>query len=132
MNARTADETVYDYVVVGGGSAGSAITSRLSESARFRVLLLEAGNDDPWIWLRVPLGAGFVLLSQRSLWRFYTEPQSRLGNRKMFWPRGRVLGGSSTINGMLWVRGSRPSTTIGETSAIPAGDTTTFSLSKAR
>jgi choline dehydrogenase len=105
MNARTADETVYDYVVVGGGSAGSAITGRLSESGRFRVLLLEAGEDDPWIWLRVPLGAGFVLLSQRSLWRFYTEPQSRLGNRKMFWPRGRVLGGSSTINGMLWVRG---------------------------
>ena len=68
--------TVYDYVVVGGGSAGSAVASRLSESGRFRVLLLEAGEDDPWIWLRVPLGAGFVLLSQRSLWRFYTEPQA--------------------------------------------------------
>ena len=105
MNARLADETAYDYVVVGGGSAGSAVASRLSESGRFRVLLLEAGEDDPWIWLRVPLGAGFVLLSQRSLWRFYTEPQANLGDRKMFWPRGRVLGGSSTINGMLWVRG---------------------------
>jgi choline dehydrogenase len=105
MNAHAAGEAVYDYVVVGGGSAGSAVASRLSESGRFRVLLLEAGEDDPWIWLRVPLGAGFVLLSQRSLWRFYTEPQANLGNRKMFWPRGRVLGGSSTINGMLWVRG---------------------------
>ncbi len=82
--------------MVGGGSAGSAVASRLSESGRFRVLLLEAGEDDPWIWLRVPLGAGFVLLSQRSLWRFYTEPQANLGNRRMFWPRGRVLGGSST------------------------------------
>ena len=105
MNARAAVETAHDYVVVGGGSAGSAIASRLSESGRFSVLLLEAGEDDPWIWLRVPLGAGFVLLSQRSLWRFHTEPQANLGNRKMFWPRGRVLGGSSTINGMLWVRG---------------------------
>jgi choline dehydrogenase len=105
MNAHAAVETVHDYVVVGGGSAGSAIASRLSESGRFSVLLLEAGEDDPWIWLRVPLGAGFVLLSQRSLWRFHTEPQANLGNRKMFWPRGRVLGGSSTINGMLWVRG---------------------------
>ena len=105
MNARAAVETVHDYVVVGGGSAGSAIASRLSESGRFSVLLLEAGEDDPWIWLRVPLGAGFVLLSQRSLWRFHTEPQANLANRKMFWPRGRVLGGSSTINGMLWVRG---------------------------
>jgi choline dehydrogenase len=54
---------------------------------------------------QVPLGAGFVLLSQRSLWRFYTEPQANLGDRKMFWPRGRVLGGSSSVNGMLWVRG---------------------------
>jgi choline dehydrogenase len=106
MQQRTPqDETVYDYVVVGGGSGGSAVASRLSEGGRFRVLLLEAGEDDPWIWLRVPLGAGFVLLSQRSLWRFYTEPQASLGNRKMFWPRGRVLGGSSTVNGMLWVRG---------------------------
>src|SRR4030095_189718 len=65
----------------------------------------EAGETHAWIWLRAPLGAGFVLLSQRSLWRFHTEPQANLGNRKMFWPRGRVLGGSSTINGMLWVRG---------------------------
>ncbi|MEZ0301063.1 MAG: GMC family oxidoreductase N-terminal domain-containing protein, partial [Hyphomicrobiaceae bacterium] len=105
MNGQATPESVYDYVVVGGGSAGSAVASRLSESGRFRVLLLEAGEDDPWIWLRVPLGAGFVLLSQRSLWRFYTEPQANLGNRKMFWPRGRVLGGSSSVNGMLWVRG---------------------------
>jgi choline dehydrogenase len=105
MISHGAGDEIYDYIVVGGGSSGSAIASRLSESGRFRVLLLEAGEDDPWIWLRVPLGAGFVLLSQRSLWRFYTEPQANLGNRKMFWPRGRVLGGSSTINGMLWVRG---------------------------
>jgi choline dehydrogenase len=105
MNGQATPQSIYDYVVVGGGSAGSAVAGRLSESGRFPVLLLEAGEDDPWIWLRVPLGAGFVLLSQRSLWRFYTEPQANLGDRKMFWPRGRVLGGSSSVNGMLWVRG---------------------------
>jgi len=95
----------YDYIVIGGGSAGSALTARLSASGRHSVLLLEAGGDDQWIWLKVPLGAGYVLLSERGLWRFYTEPQGKLNGRKMFWPRGRVMGGSSTINGMLWVRG---------------------------
>jgi choline dehydrogenase len=105
MNVQTASETTYDFIVIGGSSAGSVVASRLTESGRFGVLLLEAGEDDPWIWLRIPLGAGFVLLSQRCLWRFYTEPQPNPGNRKIFWPRGRVLGGSSTIKGMLWVRG---------------------------
>jgi len=100
-----AAEGEYDYIVVGGGSAGSAITARLSQSGRHRVLLLEAGEDDQWLWLKVPLGAGYVLLSERSLWRFHTEPQGALNGRRMFWPRGRVMGGSSTVNGMLWVRG---------------------------
>jgi choline dehydrogenase len=103
--SNSVDETSYDYIVVGGGSAGSAVTARLSESGRHSVLLLEAGEDDSWLWLRVPLGAGYVLLSDRSMWRFYTNPEPNLAKREMFWPRGRVLGGSSTINGMLWVRG---------------------------
>ena len=103
--SNSVDDTSYDYIVVGGGSAGSAVTARLSESGRYSVLLLEAGEDDSWLWLRVPLGAGYVLLSDRSMWRFYTNPEPNLAKREMFWPRGRVLGGSSTINGMLWVRG---------------------------
>jgi choline dehydrogenase len=106
MSAKTSNgETVHDFVVVGAGSAGCAVVARLSESGRHSVLLLEAGEDDPWIWFRVPLGAGYVLLSDRGVWRFYTQPEANLDDRRMFWPRGRVLGGSSTINGMLWVRG---------------------------
>ncbi len=98
-------EPEFDFIVVGGGSGGCAVAARLSESGRHRVLLLEAGEDDKWIWFRVPLGAGFILLKQRGLWRFETEAEPHMAERKMFWPRGRVLGGSSTVNGMLWVRG---------------------------
>jgi choline dehydrogenase len=104
MTGDAADEA-FDFVIVGAGSAGSALAARLSESGRHSVLLLEAGTDDRWIWLRVPLGAGRVLLSERSLWRFYTAPEPHMAGRQMYWPRGRVLGGSSTVNGMLWVRG---------------------------
>jgi choline dehydrogenase len=70
MSATDAPE--FDFIVVGGGSGGSAAAARLSEGGRFSVLLLEAGDDDKWIWFRVPLGAGFVLLKQRGLWRFQT------------------------------------------------------------
>src|SRR5690606_23872016 len=65
----------------------------------------EAGEDDRWIWTRVPAGVYFVLRSNRGLWRFYTEPEPNMNGRKVFWPRGRVLGGSSTVNGMIWVHG---------------------------
>src|SRR5262245_65547886 len=103
MNALAANETAWDYVVVGAGSAGCAIANRLSESGRFRVLLLEAGEDDPWLWLKVPVGAGFVLLSQRSLWRFYTETQAELGGRRVFWPHGRALGRVCGMHGSVSV-----------------------------
>ena len=126
MDTRAADDTIYDYIVVGGGSAGSAVAGRLSESGRFRILLLEAGEDDPWIWLRVPLGAGRVLLSQRSLWRFHTEPQAqsrqppdvlaaRPGARRLLYHQRHAVG----------ARRAEPSTTIGAISATPVGDTTT-------
>lgn len=97
--------TTFDYIVVGAGAGGSAAAARLSEDKRFSVLLIEAGRDDPWHWLRVPLGIGKVLTGKRALWRYWTAPEPHLNNREIFWPRGRVWGGTSTVNGMLWVRG---------------------------
>lgn len=95
----------FDYIVIGAGSAGCAVATRLSEDARNSVLLIEAGDDDQWIWLKIPLGVGFVLRSKRAHTRYFTEPEPHLGGRKIFWPRGKVLGGTSEINGMIWVRG---------------------------
>ena len=100
-----ADAEIYDYIIVGAGSSGCALAARLSENPQLRILLLEAGDDDRWIWFSIPLGAGYVWLRERGLWRFQTEPERFMAGRRMFWPRGRVLGGTSSVNGMLWVRG---------------------------
>ena len=103
--ANMTEPAAFDYVVVGGGAAGSAAAARIAERGRHSVALIEAGRDDPWIWLKVPLGIGRVLTGERAVRRFWTEPEPNLSSRKVYWPRGRVLGGTSTINGMLWVRG---------------------------
>ena len=97
---------VYDYVVVGAGSSGSVVASRLSESGRYSVLLLEAGPSDRWNpWIRMPMGPMQLMSSPRYNWRFWTEPQPQLGNRRMYQPRGKTLGGSSSINGCVYTRG---------------------------
>ena len=98
-------DEIWDFIVVGAGSAGCALAARLTESGRFRVLLVEAGEDDRWIWLRIPTGVAKIIVGERAIWRFYTEPEPGLGGRRLFWPRGRVLGGTATINGMFWVWG---------------------------
>ena len=98
-------ESEYDYIVVGAGSAGCVVAARLTESGKFRVLLLEAGEDDRWIWLRIPSGVAKIVVGERALWRFHTEDEPGLGGRPLFWPRGRVLGGTASVNGMFWVRG---------------------------
>jgi len=98
-------EQEYDYIVVGAGSAGCALVHRLTASGKHRVLLLEAGEDDRWMWIRIPAGVAHILTGERALWRFQTEPDEKVEGRSIFWPRGRALGGSSAVNGMIWVRG---------------------------
>ena len=95
----------YDYVVIGAGSAGCVLASRLSENQQARVLLLEAGGRDDNPLLHVPLLAGVNFRARRHNWFYWTAPEAHLGGRQIFWPRGKVLGGSSTINGMVYIRG---------------------------
>ncbi|MEM6576870.1 MAG: GMC family oxidoreductase N-terminal domain-containing protein [Pseudomonadota bacterium] len=96
---------VFDYVIVGGGSAGAALAARLSACGRFRVFLIEAGGPGRHPWLRIPIGYGKVFYDDRFNWKYQTEPEATLNGRSVYWPRGKVLGGSSAINAMVWVRG---------------------------
>jgi len=97
----------YDYVVVGGGSAGCVLANRLSADGRSTVALLEAGGEDDWIWFHIPVGYLFAIGNPRADWCFETEPDLGLNGRRLKYPRGRVLGGSSAINAMLYLRGQR-------------------------
>ncbi len=96
----------YDYVVVGSGSAGATMAGRLAESGRHRILLIEAGPRDDSIFLRMPAALGVPLNDDRFNWHYHTEPEPGLDGRRIYEARGRVLGGSSSINGMNWVRGN--------------------------
>lgn len=94
-----------DYIVVGAGSAGCAVAARLSEGGRFSVALVEGGHKDRNLWIHLPLGVGRLLMNERYAWRFHTEPQVNLKGQRIYWPRGKVLGGSSSLNGMAYVWG---------------------------
>lgn len=95
----------FDYIVVGAGSAGCVLADRLSASGRHTVLLLEAGPADRNPWIHVPLGYGKLFRNRRLNWMYETEPEPELGGRRVFHPRGKVLGGSSAINGLVYMRG---------------------------
>ena len=97
--------TVYDYVIVGAGSAGCVLANRLSVSGRHSVLLLEAGPVDNYPWIHIPIGYGKTMFHPEYNWGFYTDPDPGMNNRRIYWPRGRGLGGSSSINGLIYVRG---------------------------
>jgi choline dehydrogenase-like flavoprotein len=95
----------FDYVVIGAGSAGCVLANRLSRNPKTRVLVLEAGGRDDWIWFHIPVGYLFAIGNPRADWLFQTEPQAGLGGRALAYPRGKVLGGSSAINAMVYMRG---------------------------
>jgi choline dehydrogenase len=95
----------YDYIIVGAGSAGCLLANRLSADARKRVLILEAGGNDNWIWFHIPVGYLFAIGNPRADWMFKTEPEEGLNGRSLNYPRGKVIGGSSSINAMIYMRG---------------------------
>jgi len=95
----------FDYIVVGAGSAGCVLVNRLTADGKYSVLLLEAGPEDSHLWIHIPLGYGRLFKEKAVNWMYQTEPEPGLNGRNVFQPRGKVLGGSSSINGLLYVRG---------------------------
>ena len=105
MAEAEAIEGEYDYIIVGAGSAGCLLANRLSADPASRVLVLEAGGRDNWIWFHIPVGYLFAIGNPRSDWMFKTEPDEGLNGRSLNYPRGKVIGGSSAINAMVYMRG---------------------------
>jgi choline dehydrogenase len=106
----TADYNVprdFDYIIIGAGSAGCVLADRLSASGRHRVLVLEAGGSDRRFWIQTPIGYGKTFYDEKVNWKYLTEPDAGLNNRRSYWPRGKVLGGSSSINAMVYIRGQQ-------------------------
>jgi len=95
----------YDYIVIGAGTAGCVLANRLTENGRYSVLLLEAGPRDNYLWIHIPIGYAKTMFHKVYNWGFYTEPEPMMNNRQVYWPRGRGLGGSSSINGLIYIRG---------------------------
>jgi choline dehydrogenase len=98
-------ETEWDYIIVGAGSAGCVLANRLSQNGRYCILLLEAGGSDKRFWIQTPIGYGKTFFDPTVNWMYRTEPEPYLNNQSSYWPRGKVLGGSSSINAMVYIRG---------------------------
>jgi choline dehydrogenase len=97
----------YDYIIVGAGSAGCLLANRLTRDKNIKVLVVEAGGRDDYMWIHIPVGYLYCIGNSRTDWLFNTEPDPGLGGRALIYPRGKVLGGSSSINGMIYMRGQR-------------------------
>jgi choline dehydrogenase len=95
----------FDYVIVGGGTAGCVLANRLTADGRASVLVLEAGPEDRYLWIHIPIGYGKTMFHPVYNWGFHTDPDPGMDGRRIYWPRGRGLGGSSSINGLIYVRG---------------------------
>jgi choline dehydrogenase len=98
-------ESICDHLIVGGGTAGCVLANRLSDDPSTRVVMLEAGDDDDYRWIHIPAGIFHLLKDPRYNWCYMTEADPNLNGRRIFWPRGKVIGGSSSINGMVYIRG---------------------------
>jgi choline dehydrogenase-like flavoprotein len=127
-DASPAAPEEFDYVVVGSGSAGAVLAHRLSEDGRHRVLVLEFGGSDRSVFIQMPSALAIPMNSPRYDWGYRTEPEPNLGGRSLHCPRGKVIGGSSSINGMVYVRGNpldfdrwdeEGASSIGKTNALP-------------
>src|SRR3974377_2372460 len=105
MSQPTSAADEFDYIVVGARSGGGGLANRLSADPSSRVLLLEAGGKDNWIWFHIPVGYLFAIGNPRADWLLKTEPQPGLNGRSLNYPRGKVIGGSSAINGMIYMLG---------------------------
>ena len=101
------DNTVFDYVVIGAGTAGCLLANRLSANPAHRVLLIEAGRPDDYHWIHIPVGYLYCINNPRTDWRYQTEPDPGLNGRRLLYPRGKTLGGCSSINGMIYMRGQQ-------------------------
>ena len=98
-------DPIFDYIIIGGGTAGALLANRLSADARHRVLLIEAGRQDDYHWIHIPVGYLYCIGNPRTDWLYQTEPDPGLNGRRLRYPRGKVLGGCSSINGMIYMRG---------------------------